>query len=127
MQMIEKLQILLVEDSVLMATQLRELIGASAADASVVIATGQDDALRKLGNFTPDIVILDLLLKEGSGFSLLRELVARSPRPSIVVLTNYALPKYRDYSLLIGADYFLDKATSIESLPSIIEAIARRR
>jgi DNA-binding phage protein len=43
------------------------------------------------------------------------------------VLTNYGLPSYREYALLSGADYFLDKALEFESLQGIVEMVAQQK
>lgn len=122
-----QLRVLLVEDSVLIADQIRELMQTVTYSVNINVVTTEKDALAAAIEFVPDIVILDLKLKQGTGFGVLRALTALEPEPAIAVLTNYALPKYRDLALLIGADYFLDKAHDFEALPAIIESIARRR
>lgn len=120
----EELKILLVEDSILTAEQVCDLI--REVDASIVlsVATTENDAVAAVSEFAPDIVVLDLRLKQGSGFSVLRKLAPQEPKPSIIVLTNYALPNFREYAVLSGADYFLDKALEMDSLPAIIESCA---
>jgi hypothetical protein len=47
--------------------------------------------------------------------------------PVRVVLTNYAIPNYREYAELLGADYFLDKVKDIESLCEVVETVHRTR
>ena len=65
--------------------------------------------------------MLDRRLKEGNGFAVLRTLAALDPKLFIFVLTNYALPNYREFALLAGVDYFLDKATFIDVLPDLFD------
>jgi two-component system OmpR family response regulator len=122
-----QLRVLLVEDSVLIVDQIRELMQGVTYAVDVSVVATEKEALAAAIEFAPDIVILDLKLKQGTGFGVLRALTAIEPEPTIAVLTNYALPKYRDLALLIGADYFLDKARDFEALPAIIESIARKR
>jgi two-component system response regulator (stage 0 sporulation protein A) len=91
------------------------------------VVDSEADAIEYVAQKTPDVIILDLMLRKGNGFGVLRKLEKqeKAPRkPKVIVLTNYALPKYRDMALLMGADYFLDKALSMDSLPPIIESIA---
>jgi CheY-like chemotaxis protein len=44
--------------------------------------------------------------------------------PSVIVLTNYALPQYRTQARTLGAQYFLDKASEFDRLPEVIQEIA---
>lgn len=122
-----QLRVLLVEDSVLTAEQIRELIQSVSYAVDVCVVATEKDAISAAVALAPDMVILDLKLKQGTGFGVLRGLTAIEPEPTIAVLTNFALPKYRDLALLIGADYFLDKSRDFEALPAIIESIARKR
>jgi len=120
-----KWRVLLVEDSTLTAEQLCEMIQSLRPEINCVTVATEQDALSAIGNSPPHIVVLDLLLKQGSGFNVLRKVSSVTPKPLVIVLTNYALPQYREYALLTGADYFLDKAVSIEALPTILESFLR--
>jgi len=118
-----KLRILLVEDTMLMADQLRELIQRTLEDPEIVVANTEDDALAKVDLYEPDAVILDLKLKQGTGFGVLRAIGDSDERPVMIVLTNYALPQYREFAQLIGADFFLDKAFDFSTLTHILQSI----
>jgi len=58
-------------------------------------------------------VILDIVLKKGNGFEVLRQTAVQEYRSKIMVLTNYAYPEYRERSLNMGADYFFDKSMEL--------------
>jgi len=118
-------RVLLVEDSTLTAEQLCEMIRALRPTIICVAVATEDDALRAIDSQPPHIVVLDLLLKQGSGFNVLKKISSMTPKPLVIVMTNYALPQYREYALLTGADYFLDKAVSIDVLPTILESFLR--
>jgi DNA-binding NarL/FixJ family response regulator len=117
----EKLHVLLVEDSPLTAEQLCEMIRRHRPDVSCTIVATEADAVEKISATPIHAAVLDLRLKEGTGFGVLRKLASLDPKPFIVVLTNFALPKYRELALLAGADYFLDKATTMDVLPSLLD------
>ena len=117
----DKLHVLLVEDSLLTAEQLCELIHKHHPEVTCTVVSTESDALKKIAGEPIHAAVLDLRLKEGSGFTVLRKLASLNPKPFTVVLTNYALPQYRDFALLSGADYFLDKATSIAALPTLLD------
>lgn len=121
------LKILLVEDSMHTVAQLRELLDSTSLPMTVSAVATEKAAVDAIVERKPDFVVLDLRLQEGTGFNVLRKINGLNPRPSIAVFTNYAFPRYRDYALLTGADYFLDKAVDIESLTTIVESFYARR
>jgi len=120
-----QIRILLVEDNDLTVTQLTELIHSVPYQLNLVIADTERDGVKLALDDNPDIVIIDLILKQGIGFNVLRRIAEMEPKPTAIVLTNFALPNYKQYALLSGAEYFLDKARDLEQLPSLIESSVR--
>jgi two-component system invasion response regulator UvrY len=121
-----ELHVLLVEDSLATAERLWELIESTGYPVAISHVETEKEALARLYQSVPDIVVLDLRLKEGSGFNVLRKIAPLQPKPFVVVMTNYALPNFRDYALLAGADRFLDKSLEMEHLPKIIRSLGHR-
>jgi DNA-binding NarL/FixJ family response regulator len=120
------LSALIVEDSAILAERLREMIvGVDGLELIDVVDT-ERAAVRVLWDSQIDVVLLDLRLREGDGFGVLRALAARVKRPIVVVLSNYSLAEYRRTAQALGAQYFLDKAHEMEGLPAILNEIKRR-
>jgi DNA-binding NarL/FixJ family response regulator len=116
-----RLDVLLVEDSPRIAERLRELL---MQDAGVhVVATVEDEpaAIRALREMKIDLLILDLQLKVGTGFGVLESVGARRPRT--IVMTNYALPQYRERARRLGVEHFLNKEKDFERLPEIVAQV----
>jgi len=113
--------VLLVEDSALIAERLRELL--LQGEGVHVLATVVDEpsAIRALRELPVDLLILDLQLKIGTGFGVLESVGAA--RPLTIVMTNYALPQYRERARQLGVEYFLNKDKDFERLPQIIADI----
>ncbi|SCX73283.1 response regulator [Variovorax sp. EL159] len=63
-----------------------------------------------------DLAIVDLFLKDGTGFSVLEACRNRDPMQKMVVLSNHATPAMRRKCALLGADAVFDKATEVEDL-----------
>ena len=118
---------LLVEDSSLTAEQLRDLMRTVPHRLSITTLATEREAIASVSTTIPDVVVLDLKLRQGSGFRVLKKIAELDPKPAVAVLTNYALPKYRELAFLTGADYFLDKAVDFGALPSVIESIVDKR
>ena len=119
-----KLRVLLVEDSLLMAEQVEEMIKMAVPGAKITTFENADDANAKLRSAEFDLAVLDLNLKRGSGFHVLKAVKALPRPPTAVVMTNFGLPQYRDLALLMGADYFLDKAVGMDALTDIVQGVA---
>jgi DNA-binding NarL/FixJ family response regulator len=60
-----------------------------------------------------DLVILDLMLQEGSGFSVLRKLDAPHT-PDVVVFSDFASPAVADKCLELGAMAAIPKGTVLQ-------------
>lgn len=120
------LRILLIEDSALLAARLTELLR-HVPDVDVIgTLDNEAGALDCMASEDPDVVILDLHLRTGSGFGVLRHLHAAG-RPKVIVLTNFDLPAYRREAESLGADAFLDKARDYSRLPALLCDLASRR
>jgi len=121
------LRVLLAEDSALLAARLTELIRRLPDVELVGTVDSETDTLSQVVSATPDVLILDLHLRSGSGFGVLRALTARGRRPKIVILTNFGLPEYRREAEAFGVDAFLDKSRDYFRLPSLLTDFARDR
>jgi two-component system, OmpR family, response regulator len=120
------LRILLVEDSKLLAARLGELLDHIPGVDLIGTLDSEAEAVNSVSSSAPDVVILDLHLRTGSGFGVLRRMHG-ADRPKVVVLTNFDVPAYRREAELLGADAFLDKARDYSRLPALLSAFAMQR
>jgi DNA-binding NarL/FixJ family response regulator len=121
--MAQCLRVLLVEDSKVLTERLTEairqipqveLIGTADTEAMAVAAAKRESV---------DVIILDLHLKQGTGFGVMRALANTQLKPQIIVLTNYDLPEYKNAAIALGATHFLDKARDYGRLPEVLHEI----
>jgi DNA-binding NarL/FixJ family response regulator len=120
------LRLLLVEDSDVVVDRLLEMLERQLPIEHVAAVDNERDALSATGPW--DAVILDVGLKEGSGFAVLRTLRRRpGPQPFVVMLTNYGRPEFRALASSFGAQEFLNKTTDFERLPEVLRPIAQQR
>jgi two-component system chemotaxis response regulator CheB len=108
--MSERIRVLVVDDSALM----RKLIPAILErDASIeVVGTAMDGAfaLKKIDEFNPDVVTLDLEMPRMDGLEALRLIMRRAPIPVIVVSTHSKEGAYSTFkALALGAIDFVAK------------------
>jgi DNA-binding NarL/FixJ family response regulator len=116
--------VFLVEDSRLLRERLGTMLAGvaqttgdagTAAEAIDAILAGQ-----------PDAVVLDLMLKNGSGIDVLRALHERAPQIAVYVLTNYPAPHYRRLAMELGARGFFDKSTEFSLVRDAIAGLSQR-
>jgi two-component system, OmpR family, response regulator len=118
-----RLKVLLVEDSTMLIERLSEALQQIPAVDLIGTATTEKAAIKFACREAVDVIILDLQLKEGTGFGVMRALAATELKPRILVLTNYNLPEYKNAALGLGATHFLDKARDCDRLPELLQAM----
>ncbi len=123
------LRVLLVEDSSLLADRLAELIRRLPDVDLIDTVQTETEALARIAAAVPDVLILDLHLRTGSGFGVLRSLARdkASQRPKVIILTNFGLPEYRREAESFGVEAFLDKSRDYFRLPALLRDFAKER
>ena len=118
-----QLKVLLVEDSALIRRHLVALI----EDTDGVTVSGEveteADAINALRQGRFDAAVVDLQLREGSGFGVLQHLRVHYPDLLAIVLTNSNTPAMRARSLALGAHHFLDKSSEFERVAALLESL----
>jgi len=125
-----RLRVLLVEDSAVLRSRLTESLSTLASVEVVGASDSENGALTELLRADYDAVVLDLQLKQGNGFNVLKAIrQADGPHrhTTVIVLTNYAFSLYRHRCLQAGADFFFDKARDYDRLPEILHQLAEER
>lgn len=111
-----------------MANLLLRLLAEEPDVALVGNADNARTALAEIESRRPDLLILDLALREGSGFDVLERLQAQHrPRPAAVVLSNLTSSYYRERAAELGAAGFFDKSRDIALMLAHVRRLARRR
>jgi two-component system response regulator RegX3 len=114
--------ILLVEDETSITEPLAEALRSEGFDTEVAGTVAQ--AL-KLARRDPDLVLLDVMLPDGSGLDVCRELRSRSRVP-IIMLTARGEESDRIVGLELGADDYVVKPFSAREVVARIRAVLRR-
>jgi DNA-binding response OmpR family regulator len=115
--------VLLVEDEEAITAPLTEALEREGFRAEV--ARSIADGLTAARASQPDIVLLDVMLPDGSGFDLLRELRANGRTP-VIMLTARGDEPDRVLGLELGADDYVVKPFSARELVARIRAVLRR-
>jgi two-component system, OmpR family, response regulator RegX3 len=123
MQIGRKRRILLVEDEESITAPLSEALSREGFETSV--AGSAAAALDLAEKDRPDLVLLDVMLPDGSGFDVAREL-RRGSRVPIIMLTARGEEADRVAGLELGADDYVVKPFSARELVARVRAVLRR-
>ncbi len=118
-------RVYLVEDAPSFRDRLFDFLAEPGEVEMIGSAETEAEALRQLRAEQPDVVIVDLHLKAGSGFGVIDSLRALrpTPPPTIVVLTNYAFPEFEAACRDRGANYFFDKSTQFGAVKDLLRSM----
>jgi two-component system OmpR family response regulator len=123
LSMAPAVRVLLVEDSKILTERLTETIDQIADVHLIGTAETEAAAMALVARERVDVIILDLHLRQGTGFGVMRTLATTQFKPQIIVLTNYDLPEYKNAAFALGATHFLDKARDYGRLPEVLSEI----
>jgi len=118
-----KRTVLIVEDESSITEPLAESLGRDGFETKVAATAAE--ALELASRIQPDLVLLDVMLPDGSGFDVCRELRQRSQVP-IIMLTARGEEADRVVGLELGADDYIVKPFSAREVGARIRAVLRR-
>ncbi|WP_165423565.1 response regulator transcription factor [Ktedonosporobacter rubrisoli] len=117
-----RISILLVDDHALMREGLRQLFGLEEDLEVVGEAADGLDALQKVRQLRPQIVLMDVHLPVIDGLTLTRQITHEFPATSVIILTFYQKDQQMVQAMKNGARGYLFKNSSVRE---VVEAIRR--
>lgn len=118
-------RVLLVDDHTLVRQGLRGLLALEPRVEVVGEAGDVASAVTAIVRLAPDVVLLDVVLGDASGFDVVRGARARGCAPAYVVVTTYDADEVFATSIREGARGFLLKDSSVDVLVDALLAVAR--
>ncbi|NWF77406.1 MAG: response regulator transcription factor [Chloroflexi bacterium] len=119
----QKIKVLIVDDHTLVRDGIRALL-ALVADIQIVgeAANGRE-ALEKVKELAPDVVLMDLAMPIMSGLEATRRIRKRFPTTKVLALTQYEDREYIVPTIEAGARGFISKTAAFSELASAIQAV----
>lgn len=93
---------------------------------AVTVATSLSSARSALADRAVELVVLDLMLPDGSGFDLLAEVRRSESLPAVIVLSSRDDVSDRVAALETGADDYVTKPFSPREITARVRAVLRR-
>jgi DNA-binding NarL/FixJ family response regulator len=117
------LRVMLVDDHEIVRDGIRAMLGAE-DDIIVTSEAGTvQDAIDEAARTTPDVVVMDVRLADGSGIEATREIRAKHPATRVLMLTSFSDDQALFASIMAGASGYVLKQVKSNDLLRAIRAV----
>lgn len=119
------MKILIIEDE----PNLREIMQAFLEKERYVVETAETyrNALLKIADYDYECILLDIMLPDGSGLSILEELKNRRKAENVIIISAKDSIEDKVAGLELGADDYLAKPFHLAELNARIRSVIRRK
>lgn len=117
------IRVVLVDDHGIVRQGLRALLTRPGIEV-IGEAENGEEAVELARTLRPDVMLLDIRMKESDGLQALPQIKAVSPRTSVIMLTTYANPGYLARAISGGASGYLSKETDPDQIVRAVQAAA---
>lgn len=121
--------VLIVDDHPIIVEGLRNIIDAHEQLRVCATARSAAEARRKISQYQPGVVVLDLSLRDSDGLEMIPEILAGGVS-TVVVYSQFASSERRNRALDLGASAFVDKselgAALVQTIASFYEDVVAR-
>lgn len=113
------MKIVIVDDDCLVSEALKTILEVN--EDVQVFATGMDgrDAVKLFGEYKPDVLLMDIRMKNMSGLEASAEILKADPDANILLLTTFLDDEYIVKALRLGAKGYLLKQDYASILPAL--------
>lgn len=89
----------------------------------VIEATNGADALRQLVNYTPDAIVMDMLMPLLGGEAVMKRIKQMPALKDVKIVVITAYPRFRESAQFLEADQFLIKPVQPDEILDAVEAV----
>jgi len=120
-----KQRILIVDDHEVVRLGLRALLERHSHFEVIAEASSAREAIEKVKQYSPDVVVMDIRLPGGSGIEACEDISENYPHSKVIMLTSYAEDEMLFSAIRAGAAGYVLKQIGGEDLVKAIDAVGR--
>ncbi|HNX71881.1 response regulator transcription factor [Rivihabitans pingtungensis] len=117
-------RLMLVDDHPLVRDGLRARLGAVAHLEVIGEASNGHEALLRAAELCPDVMLVDIGMKEMNGLELTERLSQAHPAIRVLILSMYDTPEYYSRAIAAGAKGYVLKDAGSHEIIAAIDAVA---
>jgi CheY-like chemotaxis protein len=113
------MKLLIIDDSTVNNILLQNIL----EDQGYYVRTALNgkEALEEIDKFSPDLIFLDLMMPEISGFQLLEEFQEKNIAIPVVIISAFNKDEYKEKAKQLGAKDYLLKPVNSRQLISVVQ------
>src|SRR3954447_13522749 len=120
--MAEPIRVLIVDDHAVVRTGIKLMLGAEPDIEPVAEAGSRREAIFAARSTKPDVILLDVVMPDGSGLESIPQLLHEQPEAKVLVLSMQDDPRYvREASAAGASGYVLKEAADVEVVGAVRE------
>jgi DNA-binding NarL/FixJ family response regulator len=119
----ERIRVLIVDDHAVVRSGLEQLLATTADIELVGTASNGNEAIDRVVELSPDVVLMDLSMPELDGVEATRWVSEHHPASHVLVLTSFSDQTRILDALAAGADGYLLKHTDPDDIANAIRAV----
>ena len=120
---VARIRVLIVDDHVVVRSGLAQFLETTEDIELVATAANGIEALARVEEFGPDVVLMDLSMPEMNGIEATREIVQHHPSSRVLVLTSFSDQTRILDALEAGADGYLLKHADPDDIAEAIRTV----
>ena len=122
------IRVLVVDDHAVVRSGLRHVLDAEDDIETVGEAGSAEESIRAAGELAPDVVLMDVMLGDGSGLDATPEVLRVAPDAKVLILSMQDDPRYVREAFAAGAcGYVLKEAADTDVVVAVREVAAGNR
>ena len=118
---VDSAAVLICDDTILVRTMLKAIIGNSPALHVVGEATNGNEVVAEAKRLQPDVVLLDLAMPHRTGLEALPDLRRVAPDAKIIVFSGFATTVVGAEVIALGATCYLEKGADPDKIIATIQ------
>ncbi|MCF6131221.1 response regulator transcription factor [Flavobacterium wongokense] len=119
------MKILVIEDEIEIASSIKSYLKSN--DILCEMADDCETALEKIALYDYDCILLDLMLPDGDGFAILKELKKQNKSDGVIIISAKEALETKIEGFNLGADDYLTKPFHLSELLVRIQSLVRRK